>query len=213
MFGTLTPVVRALLYANVIVFGLQWLTGPTLLPVLFALWPLNSAQLGGAPFEPWQLVTYAFLHEGFWHIAFNMFALYIFGPDLELLVGARRFSVFYFVCVIGAGVTQLLVVKYLYPTPYPTVGASGGIFGLLLFFGMAFPHRRMLVYFAIPMPAWLFVALYGAAELIQGVVGTNQGIAHFAHLGGMATGFLMIMYWRWQQRRRYRDWSHGSDGR
>jgi membrane associated rhomboid family serine protease len=206
MFGTLTPVVRAVLYANVIVFGLQWLTGPTLLPVLFALWPLNSARLTGVPFEPWQLVTYAFLHEGFWHIAFNMWALYVFGPDVERLVGARRFIVYYFVCVIGAGLTQLAVVQYLYPTPYPTVGASGGIFGVLLFYGMAFPRRRMLLLIPpIPMPAWLLVTLYAAVELISGVFGTSQGIAHFAHLGGMATGLLMILYWHWQQRRHYPD--------
>src|SRR6185437_7088326 len=145
MFGTLTPVVRAVLYANVIVFGLQWLTGPSLLPAFFALWPLDSARLTGVPFEPWQLVTYAFLHEGFWHIAGNMFALYVFGPDVELLLGARRFTLYYFVCVIGAALTQLWVVQYVYPTPYPTLGASGGIFGLLLFYGMAFPHRRMLL--------------------------------------------------------------------
>lgn len=207
MFGTLTPVVRALLYANVIVFGLQWLTGPTLLPAYFALWPLDSARLTGVPFEPWQLVSYAFLHGGFWHIAGNMFALYVFGPDVELLLGARRFTLYYFVCVIGAALTQLWVVQYLYPTPFPTVGASGGIFGLLLFYGMAFPHRRMLLLIPpIPMPAWLLVTLYGALELILGVFGTSEGIAHFAHLGGMATGFLMILYWRWQQRRRYREW-------
>jgi membrane associated rhomboid family serine protease len=207
MFGTLTPVVRAVLYANVIVFGLQWLTGPSLLPALFALWPFNSARLTGVPFEPWQLVTYAFLHEGFWHIAGNMFALYVFGPDVELLLGAKRFTLYYFVCVIGAALTQLWVVQYLYPTPYPTVGASGGIFGLLLFYGMAFPHRRMLLLIPpIPMPAWLLVTLYGALELVLGVFGTSQGIAHFAHLGGMATGFLMILYWRWQQRRRSHAW-------
>ena len=207
MFRTLTPVVRAVLYANVIVFCLQWLTGPSLLPALFALWPLDSARLTGVPFEPWQLVTYAFLHEGFWHIAGNMFALYVFGPDVELLLGARRFTLYYFVCVIGAALTQLWVVQYLYPTPYPTVGASGGIFGLLLFYGMAFPHRRMLLLIPpIPMPAWLLVTLYGALELFLGVFGSAQGIAHFAHLGGMATGFLMILYWYWQRRRRDRGW-------
>lgn len=207
MFRSLTPVVRAVLYANVIVFGLQWLTGPSLLPEFFALWPFDSARLTGVPFEPWQLVTYAFLHEGFWHIAGNMFALYVFGPDVELLLGARRFTLYYFVCVIGAALTQLWVVQYLYPSPYPTVGASGGIFGLLLFYGMAFPHRRMLLLIPpIPMPAWLLVTLYGALELVLGVFGTSQGIAHFAHLGGMATGFLMILYWRWQQRRRSHNW-------
>jgi len=207
MFGPLTPVVRAVLYANVIVFGLQWLTGPYLLPGLFALWPLNSAHLGQPPFEPWQLITYAFLHGGFWHIALNMWALYIFGPDVERLVGVRRFILYYLLCVVGAAITQLVVVQYLYPAPEATVGASGGIMGLLLFYGMAFPQRRLLLLFLpIPLPAWLFVTLYAALELFSGLFGIDQGTAHFAHVGGMATGLVMILYWRWQQRRRYQDW-------
>jgi membrane associated rhomboid family serine protease len=201
MFSTLTPVVRALLYANVIVFGLQWLTGQVLLPTLFALWPLDSVAQGGAPFEPWQLITYAFLHEGIWHIAGNMFALCVFGPDLERLLGPRRFTIYYFVCVVGAALTQLWVAQRLYPGPYPTLGASGGIFGLLLLYAMAFPSNRvMLLFLPIPLPAWLFVSIYGVIELWLGVSGSSQGIAHFAHLGGMVTGFGLILYWRWQAR-------------
>jgi rhomboid family protein len=204
MFRNLTPVVRALLYANVIVFGLQWLTGQTLMLELFALWPWSGSSLYGTPpFEPWQLITYAFLHGGFWHIAGNMFALWIFGPDVEALIGSRRFTLFYFVCVIGAALTQLLVVHNLHPGPYPTIGASGGIFGILLFYGMAFPQRQLLLLIPpIPIRAWLFVTLYGLLELALGVFGTAQGIAHFAHLGGMVTGYAMIMYWRWRSRSR-----------
>jgi membrane associated rhomboid family serine protease len=202
MFGTLTPVVRALLYANVIAFGLQWLTGQTLLLALFALWPLNSAVHGGAPFEPWQLITYAFLHGGFWHIAGNMFALYMFGPDAELALGARRFLAYYFACAVGAALMQLAAQAFA-PDPYPMLGASGAIFGLLLFYGMAFPHRRVLMLFLpIPMPAWLFVTLYGGAELLFAVFGIMPGVAHFAHLGGLVTGFAMILFWRWQRRSR-----------
>ncbi|MGH8207524.1 MAG: rhomboid family intramembrane serine protease, partial [Steroidobacteraceae bacterium] len=146
MFPKLTPVVRALILANVVIFGLQLLTGGQGLLVDFALWPWRGAQIYGTPpFEPWQLITYAFLHGGFWHIFGNMFALFIFGPDIEALVGSRRFTLYYFVCVIGAALTQLFVMHSIYPGPYPTIGASGGIFGVLLFYGLAFPHRRLLL--------------------------------------------------------------------
>lgn len=203
MFRNLTPVVRVLLYANLIVFGLQWLTAQRL-QLDFDLWPWHGMQLyGDPPFEPWQLVTYAFLHGGLWHIAGNMFALYIFGPDVELLIGSRRFTLYYFVCVIGAALTQLFVMAEIHPSPYPTLGASGGIFGILLFYGLAFPHRQLLLLFPpIPMPAWLFVTLYGVLELALGVFDTNQGVAHFAHLGGMAAGFVLIWYWRSHSPRR-----------
>jgi membrane associated rhomboid family serine protease len=203
MFRQLTPVVRALLYANFIAFGLTWpLLGTQSLlgdrPFeLFALWPLGSARAGLPPFEPWQLITYAFLHSGWLHILSNMFAVYMFGPDCESLLGSRRFSIYYLTCVVGAAVCQLLVTQYLYPALGPTVGASGGIFGILLLYGMAFPHRQLLLLFPpIPMPAWLFVTLYGLYELWLGVSRTQQGVAHFAHLGGMASGYLLILYWR-----------------
>src|SRR5581483_5369240 len=126
MFRSLTPVVRALLFANVAAFGLTYLAGDRWL-IAFALWPWHGDQLYGTPaFEPWQLITYSFLHEGFWHLFGNMFALYMFGPDCEQLLGQRRFTIYYFACVVGAAVSQLLVVQYLYPGPYPTIGASGG---------------------------------------------------------------------------------------
>ena len=109
----------------------------------------------------------------------------------------RRFTLYYFVCVIGAALTQLLVVHAIYPGPYPTIGASGGIFGMLLFYGMAFPHRRLLLLFPpIPMPAWLFVTLYGMLELCPGGVRHRAGRGAFRALGGMATGYALILYWR-----------------
>jgi membrane associated rhomboid family serine protease len=196
MFRNLTPVVRALLHANFIVFALQWLTNDQLLDA-FALWPLGPpACFDCHAFEPWQLVSYAFLHGGFTHLAGNMFALFIFGPDVERVLGGRRFALYYFACVVGAGLTQLWVVHSIYPEPNPTLGASGAIFGILLFYGLTFPYRQVLLIFPpIPMPAWLFVALYGVMELSLGVFGTSQGVAHFAHLGGMATGFLLMRYW------------------
>jgi membrane associated rhomboid family serine protease len=202
MFGSIPPVTRALIFANIAVFGLQILLGDRFV-VAFALWPLGSASVlgpeSGAGFNLWQLVTYAFLHGNTLHLFFNMFALYMFGSDIEGVFGPRRYLQYYFVAVIVAAVTQLVVSGIGGATPYPTVGASGGVFGLLLAFGMLFPRRMIVLIFPpVPMPAWLFVTLYGALELYLGVTGTSQGVAHFAHLGGMLGGFLMLR--RWQRR-------------
>ena len=195
--GRMPPVTQALLIANVAVFALQYLSGPLLISS-FALWPLGSDQFAGAPsFRPWQLLTYGFLHAGPAHLFFNMLALYMFGGDIERLLGARRFLVYYLLCVIGAAVTQVIVMGNIDRPPVPTVGASGGVFGLLLAFGMAFPQRRIILLFPpIPMPAWLFVIVYAGIELYLGVTGTQAGVAHFAHLGGMLGGFIMLQYWR-----------------
>ncbi len=192
---------RTLLMLNVGAFVVQLLTG-SMLVRSFGLWPAASALYPGAPsFEVWQLVTYSFLHGDVAHIFFNLFALWMFGGSIEQLMGTRRFLTYYFTCVVGAALAQLAVASGMDSPPVPTVGASGGVFGLLLAFGMAFPHRRLMLLFPpIPMPAWLFVTLYGALELYLGVTRTGQGVAHFAHLGGMAAGFALIMYWRGQPR-------------
>ena len=197
MMPSMPAVTRTLLVANVAIFGLQVLTQNAFLPA-FALWPLASPDYPGAPsFEVWQLVTYGFLHGDWTHLFFNMFALYMFGGDIERLLGAQRFVQYYLVCVVGAAVAQLVVMSGMSTPPLPTVGASGGVFGLLLAFGMAFPRRRILLIFPpIPMPAWLFVTLYGMLELYLGVTGSRVGVAHFAHLGGMAAGYAMLTYWR-----------------
>ena len=191
------PVTRALLIANIAIFLVQMLTGNWLI-IHFALWPLGPSQFVDVPgFEPWQLISYGFLHGGFTHIAFNMFALWMFGGAIENTFGARPFALYYFVCVIGAALTQLAFMHFFSHGYFPTLGASGGIFGLLLAYGMMYPHQRiMLLLPPIPMPAWLFVTGYGVIELFLGVTGTEAGVAHFAHLGGMAFGFVLIEYWR-----------------
>ena len=191
MFPKLTPATRAIILVNVLVFVLELLL-PRLVSGTFALWPLATPE---RLFRPWQLVTYAFLHQGIEHIFFNMFALYVFGPALEQYWGARRFLGYYFVCVIAAGATQLAV-EYAMRTGEPTIGASGGIFGILLAFAVLFPRARLLLYFAIPGPAWLFVSGYAVLELFFGVTGRQASVAHFAHLGGMLGGALMMLYWR-----------------
>ena len=133
-----------------------------------------------------------------------MFGLYMFGSEIERLFGSRRYAVYYFLCVVGAALMHMIVTQVARLPLAPLVGASGGVFGLLLAFGMAWPHRKvMLIFPPIPMPAWLFVTLYGALELYLGITQTLQGIAHFAHLGGMATGFVLIRYWRSEMRRKH----------
>jgi membrane associated rhomboid family serine protease len=189
MLATLPPATRALLLANVGVFLLQLLINPVLIQ-WFALWP------PGTLFQPWQLVTYAFLHDGFMHIFFNMFALFMFGAVLERYWGSGRFLTFYFVCILAAALTQLTVAVF-ENSQSPTLGASGGIFGLLLAFAVYFPHQRITLLFPpIPMPAWVFVTVYGLLELFLGVTGNQAGVAHFAHLGGMLGGAAMILIWR-----------------
>ena len=201
MLASIPPVTRALLVVNAVVFLLQELVGD-LLVVFFALWPIAPA----SGFAPWQLLTYGFLHGSVLHLAFNMLALYMFGADIERVFGQRRYLTYYLGCVLLAGLAQTAVSLLSSGPPYPTLGASGGVFGVLLAFGMYFPRRIiMLIFPPIPMPAWLFVTTYGAIELYLGVTGTQAGVAHFAHLGGMLGGFLMIQLWRgqWPFRRRW----------
>ncbi len=191
---------RNLILINVMVFALQGLIGDTLIAE-FALWPLGHYRIvdfrGIVGFEPWQLVTYAFLHGSFMHIALNMLALLIFGPDVERMLGTRHFLVLYFAAVISAALVQLTVVTLEGESGiYPTIGASGGVFGVLLAFGMLFPHRIVVLLFPpIPLPAWLLVTLYGLLELTNGVFGTEAGVAHFAHLGGMLGAYLELKLW------------------
>jgi membrane associated rhomboid family serine protease len=196
MFASVPPATRALILINVGVYLLELLAPGPLLQ-WFALWPL-----GDPLFRPWQLITYAFLHDpkGITHILFNMFALFMFGRTLELYWGGRRLLLFYLVCVLTAALTQLAA-QHGSGVGEEVIGASGGIFGILLAFAWYFPRQRIILLIPpIPMPAWLFVTLYGLLELFFGVTGTEAGVAHFAHLGGMAGGALCILYWRMRHR-------------
>ncbi len=188
--------VVVLIAVNVAVYLLQRLQPE--LEATFALWPLQPLE-GAVYFRPWQLVTYAFLHDisGFSHILFNMYGLWMFGTPVENHVGPRRFLACYFASVITAAATQLLVPIAFGAPPAPTIGASGGVFGLVLAYALLFPRQRvMLLIPPIPMPAWLFATLYGVLELFLGVTGVQSGIAHFAHLGGMVGSALVYFSWR-----------------
>ena len=189
----LPPVTQALILVNVVVYLVQMLMWTTML-AWFALWPYGTEFIDAPGFGLWQIITYGFLHGGLAHLFFNMLALFMFGSEIERLFGARWFLKFYFVCIVTAALAQLAVAAWTSASPYPTIGASGGVFGILLAFGMYFPRRTiMLVIPPIPMPAWLFVTLYGALELYLGVTGMAPGVAHFAHLGGMVGGYVMIV--------------------
>jgi len=192
----LPPVTKSLLIANVAVYLLQFLLGDILI-IWFGLWPFHTPSSFGAEFLPWQVITYGFLHGSLMHIGFNMLALYMFGGQLELVFGRRRFLVYFLGCIFSAALTQLAVLALAGGEIYPTVGASGGVFGLLLAYGLFFPQRKVMLLFPpIPMPAWLFVTLYGLIEIYLGITGTQSGVAHFAHLGGMLGGWILIRQWR-----------------
>jgi membrane associated rhomboid family serine protease len=201
MFSNLPRVTKILLVVNVLVFLLQLAVGGPAL-AQFMLWPWGGAEGGGQGFMPWQLLTYGFMHDpgGFAHVIFNMLALVMFGAPLEYVWGEKRFLTYYLTCVVGAGLCQLVVATWMLAESgqaYPTIGASGGVFGLLLAYGMLFPHQRvMLLIPPIPMKARTLVFVYGAVALLLGFTGLQPGVAHFAHLGGMLFGYLLIRYWR-----------------
>lgn len=198
-------ITKALLIANIAGFALQYALGNEALASLM-LWPWSGAVYdpsGSAPaFMPWQLLSYGFLHGGPMHLGFNMLALVMFGAPLEYVWGTKRFLTFFLVCVFGAGLCQLGVGSWSVAQgamPYPTLGASGGVFGLLLGYGLLFPNQRVMLLFPpIPMKARTLVILYGLFELGAGFNGWMPGVAHFAHLGGMLFGWLLIRHWRGQ---------------
>lgn len=199
-YSLIPRVVKLLLISNIFMYFLEMANGNQLV-VWLALWPLNNNIISNfgvsqAHFELFQLISYAFLHGSVMHLLLNMYALWLFGSRMENTWGARKFIIYYTVCVIGAALAQLLV-SSLTGSYYPTIGASGGVFGLLLAFGMTFPKEIiMLIFPPIALQARWFVLVFGAFELFAGVTGTLAGIAHFAHLGGMVFGLMLIIYWR-----------------
>ena len=205
--GCTVSISTRLLIVNAVVFVLQ-ATNTGFIYEWFALWPLGTPELEEVrgqllrvpDFQIWQVLTYGFMHGSVSHLFFNMLALYVFGRPVEQYLGPRRFIQYYFTCLVGAGLIQLLVASSSGEI-YPTVGASGAVFGLLLAFGLLFPNHMVLLLFPpIPMRAKWFVLIYGAIELLMGVTGTMPQVAHFAHLGGMLFGFILL--WRWSSLRR-----------
>lgn len=196
MGSSLATAVRMLMAWNLIVFLLQFLMRGSL-----------EGIFGLVPFRVWdgwvwQLVTYMFLHGGFFHILFNMLALWMFGSELEFLWGTRRFVQYYFLTGIGGA---LLTMATSAPeTSFPTIGASAAVFGLLLAYGVTFPNRPILLYFLFPIPAKYFVMIFGLLELYSSISGGRSGVAHWAHIGGLATGLIILKAIPWITRSRRR---------
>ncbi|MBR1644252.1 MAG: rhomboid family intramembrane serine protease [Bacteroidales bacterium] len=196
-FRLLPKGVKHLLIINVLAFLLTYVLASTrglYLDNLLALYPVSSPY-----FRWWQPLTYMFMHANFDHILFNMFALWMFGYVLENYWGTKRFVTYYLLCGLGAGLACMLLMNA------PTVGASGAVYGILLAFGMMFPEQRIYLYFLVPIKAKWFVIGYGLIELFDGIFLSHDGVAHFAHLAGMLTGLLIILYWRYRARPRWKQ--------
>lgn len=202
-FQVMPPAIKTIILINVAVFFLQFSPFGNILMFFGPLWPVASS--GEYNFQIWQPVSYMFMHGGLAHILFNMFALWLFGTEIENYWGTKEFIAYYFICGIGAALINLMTTV---GSPYPTVGASGAVFGILLAFGMMFPNRYIFLYFLFPIKAKYFVAGYAVIELMMGInnagMGSGSNIAHFAHLGGMLFGFAYIKYR--QQGFSFSDW-------
>jgi membrane associated rhomboid family serine protease len=205
----LSDVVKNLLIINIVAYVITHLTGEFGLEWLYRL----SVYYPASPnFEPYQIVTYMFMHGNVTHIFFNMFALYMFGTPIETAWGPKRFLFYYLFTGFGALILQFVVqfiaLKQGWEDPeainYPLLGASGAVFGLLAAYGMMFPNSILqLIIPPVRMKAKYFVVIYAALELFLGIGGFQTGIAHFAHLGGALFGALLIIYWRQRGERLY----------
>ena len=193
-FSVFPPAVKYLLISNGIIFLLTksmftgaWTPIGELIATHFALWSFGNG------FMPWQLVSYMFLHADLSHIFFNLFALWIFGQAVENLWGSRKFIIYYLLTGIGGALIHMAIGgMFTY-----TIGASAAVFGILLAFGMMFPDQYIIMLFPpIPIKAKYFVGIYGAIELFSGITRSDSGVAHFAHLGGLLVGFILIKLWK-----------------
>ncbi|CUU05768.1 Membrane associated serine protease, rhomboid family [Candidatus Thermokryptus mobilis] len=183
-------IINVIVYLFLIFFGLNFkISGVPLYIYIYKYFALNPI---GDGFKIWQLITYMFIHDpkGIFHILFNMLMLWMFGTEVENLWGTRRFLVYYSTAGIGAGITHLIIAP-LFDQIGPVVGASGAIYGIMTAFAIMFPDRMIFLYFLIPIPARIFVAILVFFDLIMGIFGSD-GIAHFAHLGGAVVGFIYI---------------------
>ena len=187
-FSLLPPAVKHLLIINALVFAADYVLQKQgiYLANILALFSLQSGN-----FQVWQPLSYMFMHANLTHIVFNMFNLWMFGAAMENFWGTKRFLFYYLVCGIGAGLLYMLL-----PGMHVTVGASAAVDGLPLAFGMTFPNEYIYLYFLMPIKTKWFITGMIAIELLQGIFYSYDGIAHFAHLGGMLIGFLLIMWWR-----------------
>jgi rhomboid-like protein len=206
--SSVPPVTRNLIIINVVVF-IATLINENFMIGTFGLFYPSSRY-----FHWWQVITHMFMHGGIWHIFFNMYTLFIFGVVVERILGSKKFLFFYFVCGLGAAAMQIGT-QYIEMQMFvnsgsqsalqsiaalkstPTVGASGAIYGVLMGYAMLFPQSKMtLIFPPVTLSAKWMVVIFAVIELFTGVVGFADGVAHFAHLGGMLIGWLIIRWWR-----------------
>ncbi|MBP5567016.1 MAG: rhomboid family intramembrane serine protease [Bacteroidales bacterium] len=193
--GRQRPITVHLIIINVIFYLATKLNGDFMYSTFSLFYPATPW------FKPWQVVSYMFMHGGFWHILFNMYSLYIFGMAVERIIGQKRFMILYFLAGLGAAATQIGVQALdTAMQGIPTVGASGCIYGVIIAFAMIFPEARLtLIFPPVTLSAKWMAIIFIGIELFTGVTGTQAGVAHFAHLGGALVGFLLI--WWWYKRR------------
>jgi membrane associated rhomboid family serine protease len=208
----ITPMVKKLIIVTSAIFVLTWIPLQIFNSDFFALpfaWFSLQANDVVYRFYFWELGTYLFLHGGWFHILFNMYALWVFGSDLESLWKGKKFLFYYFLTGIGAGIFDVALTKLFGPAhPLPTIGCSGAVYGLLLAYGMLFSERIILWSFIIPIKAKWFAVLMGVIEFVSSFGGSGSGVSHFAHLGGMLFGYFYLRGWslpyRWQLQ--YHEW-------
>jgi membrane associated rhomboid family serine protease len=223
MFDRITPIVKQLLIANVAIFIISQLAQQFFYSNFAFFNPIlpNSEQLMNPNFKPWQVLTYMFMHGSMGHLFSNMFGLFIFGSTLETFMGSKKFVIYYIITGVGAAVLNSMLNTYEMSQlladsePYwrqamtPMVGASGAIFGILVAFGVLFPNvELMLLFFPVPIKAKYFVILYGLYELYAGTAGLQEGVAHFAHIGGLITGLVLLKFFGFDERQgqSFRRW-------
>lgn len=208
-FSLFPPVIKSLIIINLTVFVLSWFTkfiaverstflGYETVPLYefliryFALMPFHFG------FYIWQLFTYQFLHASFGHLFFNMFALWMFGMEIENYMGSKRFLLFYLLCGIGAGIIHLIFSPILSGQYAPTIGASGAVYGILIAFAVLFPNRYIFLYFLVPIKAKYLIGFYIILELLS--IGDFSAVAHLAHIGGALMGFILInLFAQWDK--------------
>ena len=205
LFPNTPQVTRNILIVNILFFVATFIGERSLNSVgmsWFALYPPGSPN-----FRWWQFITYMFMHGSFWHIFFNMYTLWVFGSMVERIIGPRKFVLLYGICGVGAAMFHIAVTRLLGGANVPMVGASGAIYGLLVAYAMLFPSSRMtLIFPPITLSAKWMVVAFAGIELLTGVLGTAEGIAHFAHLGGMVVGMLLLLVWKREGRLFNQQW-------
>lgn len=190
-------VTKNLIITNLLVFVATWINENFIIANFALFYPASPF------FRIWQPLTHMFVHGGFWHLFFNMYALFIFGSVVEQIIGEKKFLTLYFVCGLGAAALHIGVQALFGGSSIPCVGASGAIYGIIMAYAMLFPNAQLTLLFPpVTLSAKKMVLIFLGIEIVAGVFGSGQllnvsdGIAHFAHIGGMLFAFLLIFFWR-----------------